>query len=339
MYYITTKQQKIPKFFEPDTFNRSVNITNKSQNTLNEARLSAITVMDSYLRDFYDIPEKDLYKSFKIPKKKGGFREINAPKDDFLEALREVKKVLDTMYIAPHNVHAYVEGKSSITAVEQHRKSNWFLKLDIKDFFGSCDKEVILSLIKNVYPFCKIGASQIELFEKIIERLLFKGSLPQGSPVSPILTNIIMTGIDYEIQAAIRQIEDRIVYTRYSDDLLISSYKKDSVVGLQFIIPRLIKPFEIRVDKTRIGSKAGRNWNLGLMINNNNDVTVGHERKKRMNATLNNLFNDPSQYSKEDIEKINGILSYCMAVEKSYFTKMVEKYEKKYNKKYKEMLK
>ena len=45
------------------------------------------------------------------------------------------------------------------------------------------------------------------------------------------------------------------------------------------------------------------------------------KEKKRMNATLNNLFNDPSQYSKEDIEKNKRYIVVLYGCRKELFYK------------------
>jgi hypothetical protein len=48
----------------------------------------------------------------------------------------------------------------------------------------------------------------------------------------------------------------------------------------------------IKAKKTRYGSIAGSNWNLGLMLNKDNNITVGYEKKKTLNAMLNNFLRD-----------------------------------------------
>ena len=79
--------------------------------------------------------------SFKIPKRAGGTRTINAPTPE----LNEYHRILLNLWQNKHKIlahdcaYGYVKGRSTVDAVFQHKQNNsrWFLKVDIKDFFGS----------------------------------------------------------------------------------------------------------------------------------------------------------------------------------------------------------
>jgi single-stranded DNA-binding protein len=67
-------------------------------------------------------------------------------------------------------------------------------------------------------------------------------------------------------------------------------------------------PFSINPEKTRYGSAAERNWNLGLMLNNDNQITIGHKRKKEFKAMLDNYIRNRksgSGWERHDIQVAN----------------------------------
>lgn len=61
-----------------------------------------------------------------------------------------------------------------------------------------------------------------ELFNTAISLCFLHGGLPQGTPISPMITNIMMIPIDYKLFNSLHDEESTFVYTRYADDMLIS---------------------------------------------------------------------------------------------------------------------
>ena len=86
-----------------------------------------------------------------------------------------------------------------------------------------------------------------------------------------------MIPVDFEIARTLREYNhQRFVYTRYADDFQISSKYSFSFTEIQDVIVSILKnfeaPFTINSAKTRYGSSAGQNWNLGLMLNKDNEI-------------------------------------------------------------------
>ena len=277
------------------------------------------------------------YKTFYIPKHSGGVREINAPTEQLMEDLREMKNIIQyEMKVLYHNAaFAYVPTRNILKALQVHQKNNsrWYLKLDIKDFFPSCNQEFVVKQLKQIYPFSMWLEDEIRSFIWICFR---NNELPQGTPMSPMLTNLIMIPFDYAMQQY--AYDNNLVYTRYADDILISSFVdfnwKNVQDGVNLIFQNLQMPFKIKSEKTRYGSSAGRNWNLGLMINKENNITVGYKNKKTYKAMLNNLFKDITEHrewTKDELYYFQGITSYYISVEPEYFKALIKKYEEKYN--------
>lgn len=82
-------------------------------------------------QDLYNVQNRhDLYETFKIPKKSGGLRTINAPQDELKAALRELKAIFEQDCKAMWHAaaYAYVPGRSTMDCVKKHQKneSRWF---------------------------------------------------------------------------------------------------------------------------------------------------------------------------------------------------------------------
>ena len=237
---------------------------------------------------------------------------------------------------------AYVRGRSTIDAIKRHQRneSKWFLKLDFTDFFGSTTLGFVLEMLSQVFPFSEIvkyRAGKEELI-KALGLCFLNDGLPQGTPISPFITNVMMIAIDHKISNTLRQFDNRrFVYTRYADDLLISckiDFNKDSVQKLVIdTLSAFNAPFTIKPEKTRYGSSAGRNWNLGLMLNKENQITIGHKRKKEFKAMLDSYMrgrNSDNAWSWHDIQVLKGLISYYCMVEKDYINYLLRQYSEKH---------
>lgn len=282
------------------------------------------------------------YSSFKIPKKSGGLRQIDAPDEILKEYLSRWKFFIEwSLLVLPHNAaHAYVPGRSTYTALKVHQenKSKWFLKLDIHDFFGSHNKEYVMNTLNDIFPFTILFKDQEykNNFEKAIYYAFLNDKLPQGTPLSPTLTNVLMAGIDYDIQNYCNA--KGLVYTRYADDILISSKYDFEWKNVQKKIVEILKnhktPFEINKKKTRYGSSAGRNWNLGLMLNKDNKITIGHKENQRLRAMINNFCNDHIRginWTYEDRQHLAGLIAYTKSIEPDYMNHVISTYRQKFN--------
>jgi hypothetical protein len=290
---------------------------------------------------------KDHYHTFHIPKKSGGLRRIDAPDDELKEYLRRLKDYFESvLMIIPHNAaHAYVKNRSTVTAIKEHQRNNskWFLKLDMKDFFPAHNLEYTLKKLKEIYPI-GILMDDPEYADKLKEALSYAfldNKLPQGTPLSPTLTNILMTGIDLRITG-----NNQMVYTRYADDLLISSKTNFNWSNTVKIIIKILKeegaPFRLNEEKTRYGSREGRNWNLGIMLNKDNRMTIGHKQNQRFRAALFSILQDHKNGIKWDItdrQILGGQIAYYKAIDPEYTELVIKRYEQKFNVKLKDILK
>ena len=274
------------------------------------------------------------------------YRRIDAPQQEFMLALRELKDIIENKFFASYHTSAfaYVRGRSTIDCVKRHQENNskWFLKLDFSKFFPSTTPEFLMTMLSETYPICeyiRYDFGYKDELEKALSLCFLNGGLPQGTPMSPLLTNMMMIPVDYTIAKMCREYSPHLRYTRYADDILISSQFnfnwQDVQKNIVSVLADFDAPFKLNEGKTRYGSANGRNWNLGVMLNKDNKITIGAERKKTFKASLFQFmhdYEDGNPWSIEDTQHLQGLISYYTMVEKDAIADIIKRYSQKFKK-------
>lgn len=313
---------------------------NKTRNKV-ERQLNLDYTLETNLKRVADIAQTTMrlqdwneYKVFNIPKASGGFRTIKAPNELLKRNMQDILFLLKKCNInASDSAYAYVEGRDCKHALQRHQtnNSNWFLKLDISKFFDKCNPVWVERMLGSTYPFTERYRA---VAHDLVKLCTLDDALPQGSPLSPFITNLIMTPIDYEINKCLAGMQGTYIYTRYADDMLISSRTQipveDIIVMIKSVFKKFDTPFSLNETKTRYGSKAGSNWNLGIMYNKDNNLTVGHKRKRMLKAMVHR-FATTDTFTLEECYALQGELAYLKAIEPEYYTLFINFINKKYD--------
>lgn len=281
------------------------------------------------------------YSTFRIPKASGGFRTIDAPDATLKTILRNFKDFFQTTcQIHPHNAaYAYTPERCAKNALEKHQynQSMHYLHIDLKDFFTSCTADFIHQQLRKIYPFSELYKTEegINLITLVIDLSLYKGHLPQGTPLSPYLTNIIMIPIDYALNKLCKQRnKQHLVYTRYADDIDISSkyeFNYEELIKEINLVLAQQSPLQINNKKVHYGTTAGRNWHLGLIINKDNKISIGNKRKRELKSLLLNYCKYKSEWTRADMQQFHGELSYFRSIEPEYHDYLIQQYSEKFN--------
>lgn len=290
-------------------------------------KLNAFNAQTQELRE----KERDsLYTTFYVPKKSGGLRQIDAPCAELMDALRILRRIFEEDFHALYHTsaYAYIPNRCTVDVLKVHQRnqSKWFVSLDLHNFFGSTTLDFIMQQFGMVFPFSEIvrypaGRSELRTALSLATK---NGVLPQGTPISPLITNVMMIPIDYELTKRLRDFEkNRYVVTRYADDFDISSkydfdYRK--VEGLvKEVLASFNAPFTINEKKTHYCSSAGKNYMLGLLLNKDNEITVGHKAKRQFQKMLHAYVMDRRNgkpWDLHDVQVLKGHYEYFNSVEK-----------------------
>ncbi len=230
------------------------------------------------------------YETFTIPKKNGSQREIKSPSKKLKHLQERMLPLLDSIYAPRDCVKAFTKKTSIYDNAKPHTSKSFVFNIDLKDFFQTITFPRIRGML--VSPPYEIP---IETATVIAHLCTLQGSLPQGAPTSPILSNMICSRLDREL---IRLASSKkATYTRYADDITFSfscpaqfipnGIVKQSIESSHyycapgFELEQIINGngFFINESKTRLQSRNERQVVTGLTVNKKVNLNRKYIRK------------------------------------------------------------
>ncbi|MEH1884796.1 reverse transcriptase family protein [Nostoc sp.] len=234
------------------------------------------------------------YLPFKISKKTGGERIISAPKPELKAAQRWIlENILENIEV--HNAaHGFCRNRSIVTNAKPHVGANVIINLDLQNFFQSISYNRVKEL------FCGFGYSEptatifglicttaeIAIDGKINYIASENRHLPQGSPASPAISNLICRNLDSRLATIAENLG--FSYTRYADDLTFSASGDAShqisnlIKNAKIIITN--ECFTVNDNKTKISSKSVQQEVTGVIVNT--QLNISKKTLKAFRATL-----------------------------------------------------
>lgn len=152
------------------------------------------------------------YRTFSLPKGKGK-RIIHAPQVSLKVIQKWFGFHLSNELSFDECVFGFVKGRSAVQGAAVHCSARWIYSVDIKDFFPTTPTLKVVEGLKRLgYP--EHGAG---IIGKICS---YQGFLSQGSPASPVLSNLAFIDAEKELNTLAQTHGLR--YTRYADDMVFS---------------------------------------------------------------------------------------------------------------------
>lgn len=240
------------------------------------------------------------YYTFEIPKKSGGKRKISAPKHRMKELQMWVlQNVLDNI---PHcdTSHGFIREKSILTNAEPHIGKDIVINIDLKDFFPTISYKRVKGLFRNfgyseqtaiIFALICTQAETETVEMDGVTYYVQKGErfLPQGSPASPAISNIIAYKLDKKVQGLAKKLG--FTYTRYADDLSFSTTKENeqNINKLLYFLRQIVgsEGFTMHPEKTHIMRKGGLQKVTGIVVNEK--LNIDRNRLRQFRALLHNI--------------------------------------------------
>lgn len=236
---------------------------------------------------------KNCYTMRSLPKKSGGVRLICEPST----SLKRIQRGILPLLSGGESVYAtaYTAGRSVLDNALPHVGQPLVVKLDIRDFFGSItfpqvfraiDKALKSSPLTGCHYLnaddraCVENKNYNSVLSFYFARLCtFGGTLPQGAPTSPLLSNLVFAPIDEIIGEYCKK--RRVAYTRYSDDMTFSgTFNPLSLIDfVRHIL--FINDFELNDEKTKILGRGVRQTVTGATVNETLQAIRKYRRKIR----------------------------------------------------------
>jgi RNA-directed DNA polymerase len=217
--------------------------------------------------NYYAFKKADRYVNFEIPKRnKPEKRFISAPIYKLKTIQKCLNEVLNSIFIANKAAYGFIEKKSVVDNAKLHVGKNFVYNIDIEAFFPATDFRRVKSVLM-LKPFSLAGEKEPLAF--LIANLCSdNGSLPQGAPTSPTLTNIVCQRMDRRLTQLAKRYHA--TYTRYADDITFSCnrniFDKWFKGRLKVIIERQER-YRINTQKERLQDWNKRQVVTGVIVN------------------------------------------------------------------------
>ncbi|MCC6287080.1 MAG: group II intron reverse transcriptase/maturase [Chitinophagaceae bacterium] len=206
--------------------------------------------------------EPDAVKRVEIPKPNGGVRGLGIPtvKDRLIQ--QAISQWMSGLWEQEFSEHSYGfrPQKNAHQAVYQaqtylNEDKTYVIEMDLEKFFDKVNHDKLMSLISR-----KVADKRsLKLIGKYLRSGILHGGLvtipkegtPQGSPLSPLLSNIMLHELDMELQSR------GLSFVRYADDCSI--YVR-SLKSAHRVMERITKYLEckLRLKVNREKSKVSR---------------------------------------------------------------------------------
>jgi RNA-directed DNA polymerase len=247
------------------------------------ARLLGIT--ESTLRK---LAQKQEYITFTIPKPGGQRRIINHPATALKTTQQQLNRYLQALYygIKPACAYGFVSiptdefvPRNIYSNALAHNKSEWFLNIDLKDFFHTITLTHLRNLFRQVLGF------SAELTNVLCDLCTYQKRLPMGAPTSPALSNLCCLFFDFQMEKLAA--ERGGIFTRYADDLTFSfcdTPPSGFVEEVRTIILR--HGFVVNENKVRLQNRLEQPEITGLLIGKGTKPTLSKNWLKRLKEEI-----------------------------------------------------
>lgn len=289
-------------------------------------------------RKFSDFVEIDVMANCerKTFTRHGKTREIVSPNDK-LKGCHEFIRLflLDFLPIEPDAVFSYRKGFSAFDAVSRHASSKYFFVTDIASFFPSINRGRIRATLGTARTSSPISDLDIWL-DKFVELVCIDDALPVGFSTSPAISNAALLPFDRVIYAECTA--RGLLYTRYSDDLVVSGNDAEVVAGAAHLVDSLLAEtmngeLKLHHGKSKILHRGVKVKLLGMVLLPNGDISVDATVKSEIEVLLHFYLHDKAKFvsfAEGDEQKaearLSGLLNYVNTVDQAYLDKLRRKF-------------
>jgi len=200
-------------------------------------------------------------RAVSIPKRSGGERILGVPavSDRIAQTVvkQQIEPDLDLIFLS--DSYGYRPGKSALDAVGVTRKRcwryDWVLEFDIKGLFDNISHDLLLKAVRK-HVTCKWALLYIERWltapmEQNGNRIERTRGTPQGSVISPILSNLFL---HYAFDLWMKRTHPDLPWCRYADDGLVHCRTEKEAEALKAELQTRLAEcqLEMHPTKTRI---------------------------------------------------------------------------------------
>ena len=235
-------------------------------------------------------------RGVRIPKPKGGHRQLGIPtvKDRLVQ--QAISQVLSRRYepVFSENSYGFRPGRSAHQALQKasgyvSEGYKYVIDLDLEKFFDKVNHDRLMWTLGT-----RIGDKRVlKLIGKILRSGIMQDGLlsqrvqgtPQGSPLSPLLSNIVLDELDKELEARGHR------FVRYADDMIILVRSEEAAKRVERSMTEFIETrmrLKVNREKSRICLPRDLNF-LGYRILHDGGLGISQESLKRFKSKLKRI--------------------------------------------------
>lgn len=258
------------------------------------------------LRDWFSSHNKELrgelktnayrakeIRGVKIPKPKGGYRQLGIPTVRDRMVQQAVHQILDRYYDPTFSRYSYGfrKGKGVGPCLEQacayvKEGYRYIVDIDLAKFFDEVNQDRLMWMLGT-----RIGDKKLlKLINKFLKSGMLEGGLisqrtkgtPQGSPLSPLLSNVVLDELDKELERR------GLRFVRYADDLIILVGSHKAAERVMKTVTKFIEDrMKLKVNKDKSGIRKPHELNfLGHSIVGKGELGLSNPSLQRLKHKL-----------------------------------------------------
>lgn len=262
------------------------------------------------------------YRTFQIPKRNGGQRQIEVPRAELKKVLVQLNKYLQSVYLFERSRAAYgfivgirndQDRRSILTNAKKHLGKPYLLNVDLKDFFHAVTRDKVIEIFDGS-PF----HFKRDLPDLLADLVTYQGRLPMGTSTSPVLSNFACR----ELDTALTELTESMlwVYTRYADDMSFSSKKPIHAEKINSI-RALVRHYGFQSNERKLKVYGPKDTKIvtGLIVNDRIELSPDyleqlHKDTQRLSEVLR-IQNEQGQLTTRWVEQfkqqVRGRLNFA----------------------------
>lgn len=196
-------------------------------------------------------------------------RTINPPHEELKAIQKRINRYLVKNIPFPGYAYGGIKGKDNITNALVHKGIKFVFQTDLKDFYPFITNKMVYNMFVN-------NGFSPDVASLLTKLTTYKGHLPQGSPASITIANLVFVPTGFKLQNFAN--DNGLRFTTFVDDITLSSQKT-----FKDLVPQIIKiitdnGFKISQGKTTY--KSGITEVTGVKLLNNTMATTDKFQKR-----------------------------------------------------------
>ncbi len=253
-----------------------------------------------------------------IPKPKGGTRQLGIPSvvDRLIQQalLQQLTPIFDSLF--SDYSYGFRPGRSAHQAIETARAHvaaghRWCVELDLEKFFDRVNHDVLMAHVQRQVEDKRV----LRLIRRYLEAGVMSGGVtsrrqegaPQGGPLSPLLSNILLNELDRELTKRGHR------FVRYADDANIYVRSQRAGVRVMASVERVLNR-RLKLTLNREKSRVARPWicdylGYGMSWHQQPRLRVATMSLRRLRDRLRTLLrSNRGRKMAHVIERLNPVL-------------------------------